>query len=501
MGLELLAARVLAPAMGNSIFVWGSVISSVMIALSLGYWLGGILADRVGTRSLGPVIGAAGLLTVASPLLARAVLGPAAGLGPRLGPLAASTAIFFAPSLLLAMVSPLVVRAAATRGIEHVGKAAGGLYAVSTAGSILGTLATSFWLIPVLQVEPLIVGIGMLLFVVALGTLGISAGDDRPGGAAAGIAWIAPVVGVSVIGLVAGAAVMALVTRPEPVDSAGEQVLFKRETQYHRITVTEAGGTRSLRFDKTRQTAVDVATGYESRILYPDYFHVAVAARPDARRVLVLGLGGGATTKRFWRDYPRVRVDSVDIDPVVLDVAERYFALPRDGRLRYFVGDARRYVQTTKDRYDIVVVDAYYADSLPFHLTTTEFFGEMDGVLEPGGVVVYNIISAVDGRRSDLLRSVYRTASATWDHLSLFPIGLAQDRDRAARRNIVMLATDADLTRSELLSRIGDRVDGRVTVAGFDRFGRDLYTGIVPVADVPLLTDARAPVDSLVSVD
>ncbi|MBI5231539.1 MAG: fused MFS/spermidine synthase, partial [Coriobacteriales bacterium] len=165
MGLELLAARILAPMLGNSLFVWGSVISTVMIALSIGYWLGGHIADRWGSaRTLPPVIAAAGLFTVAVPMVAAAVLPSAANLGPRLGSLTASGLIFFAPSLLLAMVSPLGVRLAASGGVERIGRSAGGLYAVSTAGSIAGTIGTAFWLIPLMSIETLVIAIGFVLF-------------------------------------------------------------------------------------------------------------------------------------------------------------------------------------------------------------------------------------------------------------------------------------------------------------------------------------------------
>ena len=144
MALELVAARILAPALGNSIFVWGAVISTVMVALSLGYWVGGQLADKVDpSRVLAPLIAAGGLFTVLAVPIASAVLPSAANLGPRLGSLGASAVIFFVPSLLLATVSPLSVRLAAESGLERIGRSAGGLYAVSTAGSVVGTLATA----------------------------------------------------------------------------------------------------------------------------------------------------------------------------------------------------------------------------------------------------------------------------------------------------------------------------------------------------------------------
>lgn len=503
MGLELLGARVLAPTMGNSIFVWGSVISSFMIALSIGYWLGGRVADRYGApRSLGVVIAGAGLWTALCPLAANACLEWSAGLGPRLGPLVATTLIFFGPALLLAMVSPMGVRLAAANGISHIGRSAGSLYAVSTAGSIVGTLATSFWLIPLLQVEPLIVGIGALLALTALLTLGLTT-DEEPELAPRelGMRSTGAVLALALLGGAAAITMFLVVSEPATVNADGEQVLFRADTQYHRITVTEADGARSLRFDKSRQSMIDLSDGYTSLIDYPNYLHLALAVKPDAKRVLVLGLGAGAVTKRMWHDYPEMRIDSVEIDPVVVDVAERYFGLPEDSRLRTTVADARRYVQTTEETYDVIIVDAYYADSLPFHLTTKEFLGEVKAQLAPDGVLAYNVISPVQGGKSELFRSMYRTASGVWDHVWAFPIGIGADPTSTVNRNIIVLASDNDVSRTTLLERIESRLDGRVQIPGFETYGQDLWTEVVPVADVPELSDAFAPTDSLINVN
>jgi len=503
MGLELAGARILAPVMGNSVFVWGSVISSFMLALSIGYWLGGIIADRYGSRrSLGVVVACAGLLTVVSPLVAEAVLPATAELGPRLGPLVATTIAFFGPALLLATVSPIGVRAASASGLGHIGRSAGSLYAISTAGSIIGTLATSFWLIPALQTGPLIVGIGLLLAATALVTLALPASPAPAPFELRGRRWSTGTAGLVAAGIILGAFVMTSIAAPGDVADDGSTVLFRRDTQYHRILVTEAKGERTLRFDRSRQTSVDVGDPTVSLIRYPDYLHLALAVNPDAERILVLGLGGGALPARMLRDYPEVTVDAVEIDPVVVDVAKRYFALPEDERLHVYVEDARRYVQRTGERYDVVVVDCYHSDALPFHLTTQEFFEEIDAVLEPGGVVAYNIISAVEGERSDLFRSLYRTAGTVWDRLWVFPVQADNGgHGLDLNHNIVLLATDEHLQTDQLLGRIADRVGGRVTVEDFESFGQDLYRGLVELADVPVLTDSYAPTDSLIRVN
>jgi spermidine synthase len=518
MSLELVATRVLAPAMGSSIYVWGSVISIVMLALSLGYWLGGQLADRYGAaRALAPVIAAAGLLTVAAPLVAEAALPWAAGLGPRLGSLVAAMLIFFAPSLLLAMVSPLGVRLAATRGLDHIGRTSGNLYAVSTAGSIFGTLTTAFWLIPLLSLEPLIVGTGFLLGATSIAAALWARALDR----ASRAGFVAPrvngsrtpaAVPTATYGLVVGSLLLGSIVLWQAwapaasgaaggVGLTGETVLLRKDTQYHRITVTQDATSRHLRFDKSHQSAMDLKDPFSSHIRYPDYMQLAMAIKPDAKRVLVIGLGGATITKRFWHDYPGVSVDTVEIDPAVVDIARKYFALPTDSRIRVVTEDGRRFVQTTRNRYDIVVVDAYYADALPFHLTTTEFFREVKARLAPDGVVAYNVIGSVTGDSSRLLRSMYRTESGIFGKLWLFPIGLGDDGMLDTNRNVIVLATDRVQTKAELTASIASRVSGIVKVPGFPAFSRDLYTGPVDTSDVPTLTDSHAPTDSLIKVN
>jgi spermidine synthase len=298
----------------------------------------------------------------------------------------------------------------------------------------------------------------------------------------------------------AGAWVLVKIAPPPATNEFGETVLFRQDTQYHRITVTEADGVRNLRFDASHQSAIELSDGLTSSIRYPDYMQLPMAIQPDPKRVLVIGLGGGAVTKRYWHDYPGVLVDSVEIDPVVVDVAKRYFGLPEDPRLRVFAQDGRRFVQTATEKYDIVVIDAYYADSLPFHLTTQEFFREVKSKMAPDGVVVYNVISALEGDSSKLFRSMYKTAGTVWSDIRVFPVDVGQGDAPDAVQNIAVLATDADISQAEMLERIRSAVDGRVKVPGFAAMADGVYAHMVDTSDVPLLTDAYAPTDSLISV-
>lgn len=505
MGLEFIAARLLAPALGSSLFVWGAVISIVMVALSLGYWAGGQVADRFGsTRTLAPAIAAAGLFTVAVPRLTALVLPLVTGLGAQTGSLVASAIVFFVPSLLLATVSPLGVRLATGGRVDHVGRSAGQLYAISTAGSIVGTIATAFWLIPLLSLDGLAVGIGFTLFATAGLALLLPSryGEVAPSRGTTAVAGLRGLtVALMIIGTAAGAASLVAPAEGVPGASRDERVLLRKDTQYHRLIVTEDADERHLRFDRSHQSAMYLDDPYETSFAYPQYLHLALAAKPDARSVLIVGLGGGSLVKRMWRDYPEMRIDVAEIDPAVVDVAYEYFDLPHDERITVVAEDGRRFLSASDARYDIIVMDAYYADALPSHLTTEEFFREADAHLKPGGVVAYNIISAVEGDNSRLFRSMYRTAGRVWRQRWVFPIGIGSDRARQANRNIIVLATNGRTTRETLLARIKNRVGGAVTVNGFEQFGADLYDAPVVTKDVPTLTDAHAPTDSLIEVN
>ncbi|MCL2503632.1 MAG: fused MFS/spermidine synthase [Coriobacteriia bacterium] len=537
MGLEFLAARMFAPMLGSSLFVWGAVVSVVMVALSLGYWIGGQLADRFGTtRTLAPVVATAGLFTVLVPLVNRTVLPVLAGLDVRAGSLAASLVVFFLPALMLAMVSPLGIRLAAGADLGHIGRTAGQLSAISTAGSIVGTLATAFWLIPILSLDGLVVGIGCLLFATSLLAIALPSAYSKridaektvppsekaagaSGTAAAGAAakwflggrgYAIVTVAFTVIGVAWGAFTLTgggfgerggFGMAPDPALHQEEEIIYSKDTQYHRLLVTEDSTIRHLRFDRSHQSAMFLDDTYDTPFSYPKYLHVAVAAKPDSEKVLVVGLGGGSFIKRAWRDYPNMTIDVVEIDPKVILVASKYFDMPEDERIRIHAEDGRRFLAGTDEKYDLIVMDAYYADALPSHLVTAEFFEEAKAHLTPDGVLAYNMIGSVEGTRSELFRSMYKTADSVWENLWVFPIGIASDGNLLLNRNIIVLATDNRLSNSVLLGRIENGVSGRVTVDGFNGYGADLYDGPIDTTDVPLLTDQHAPTDSLIKVN
>ena len=188
MSLEIAGSRVLAPYFGSSAFVWGSLIGIFLGALSIGYKVGGMLADRWPHRWMLAAAGAgAGLLILLVPVLADPVCSWAdgVGMGPRYAPLVSSLVLFLAPSALLGVVSPFAIKLA-SQSITRIGNVAGTLYSLSTVGSIVGTIGTAFYLIPWLGLRSILLTIGLLQIAVSVVLLASSRRDRIPM-AAAGI--------------------------------------------------------------------------------------------------------------------------------------------------------------------------------------------------------------------------------------------------------------------------------------------------------------------------
>lgn len=484
MGLEIVGSRILAPSFGNSIFVWGSLISVVLAALSLGYWLGVIVADRWPRLSvLGVLIAIPGImisvLPFGYPTLNRAIA--VGDLGARLGPLVSCMALFLIPSVFLGTVSPFAVRLQA-RAVTSVGTTAGGLYAVSTAGSIAGTLVTAFYLIVVIGVANIVHGLGLTLLLTAAV---VFLGGRRFGRAGVALACM----GVLMLGIFSWGRTRA----------ADPGLLLEMDSFYNHIRVAESGGARYMDFDNLRQSAMLLKDPWELYLRYSRFLALALAFQPEPKRALVLGLGGGSFPKRLYRDFPQLVVDVADIDPEVLAIAKRYFHVPEDARMRLHAKDGRRFIQETDAKYDLIFLDAYNSDTVPFHLTTREFYREAQARLAPGGVLVSNLIGVLRGPQSTFFRSMHRTLAEAFPSVHVIPVHSVAWGFPSYEINIIQIATQekAPLTRGELMMRAG-RVGGKLVPASeLTEYASYLLEVPIPVSDVPSLTDDYAPAEML----
>ncbi len=495
MALELVGSRVLAPYFGNSIFVWGSLIGMFMAALAGGYYAGGRLADRWPSRRLFEIIVlVAGLCILAVPLYSETFTAWAAGrgLGPKVGPLFAATVMFALPSLLLGTLSPLALKLA-TKDIAVIGNTAGALYALSTAGSIAGTFITAFWLIPALSVRNVMQLIGVTLAFLAGSDLVVTS-RRKLFTALLIIILVAAMAAASPIGGMLGAAL------PQ------ERVIFDRETLYHHVRVVDRGDSRFLRFDNSWQSGMYLSDPDRARFTYTDFFHLALVWQPHPSDALFIGLGGGSAPKSFLKDYPDLRVDVAEIDPVVIEVARRFFDVPDDSRLSMAAQDGRLFLKGTPRAYDLVALDAYYADAVPFHLFTREFFTLAGQRLKPEGVLAINVIGSFEGAHSNLFRSIYRTVKEVFPEVYLFAVPLDKNEnpgslDPGMERNIIVMATKSgprlspDEVRARAAKLAADGVFKTKSLVDYSAYLHDA-SGI-RTDDVPVLTDEYAPVDAL----
>jgi len=248
--------------------------------------------------------------------------------------------------------------------------------------------------------------------------------------------------------------------------------VFSAVSAFHDIRVTDYGFSRVLSFGRNRQSSMFLDSPFDTDFEYPSYFHVALALKPDAATALAIGLGGATVVKRMWRDYPEMRVDAVELDPEVVGVARRFFALPEDERIRVFTGDGRGFLEASDDSYDLVIVDAFDDDAVPPHLSDDGFIRVLRDRVGTDGIVAYNFIGELRGEGSMPFRELYRRLADAWDYVWVFVVneGVA-----AGGTNIVLFATDAPVAEPELRRRIASRVDGLVSVPAFHLFGDDLW--------------------------
>jgi spermidine synthase len=516
LGMEIAASRVLAPFFGNSLFVWGALIGVVLAGLAAGYWAGGLLADRWPAPSLlAALIGLGALFVLAIPVVDGPVLEAIVEWdpGPRLNPLLAAIVLFGAPSVILAGVAPVAVRLRA-QSLTTLGHTAGRLFSISTAGSIAGTFATAFWLIPEFGTDQLL-GLAAATLFAAAALVAVSerllilAAATLAGLVLAGFASVelAPETG----GTLSEAQARnwsplyrraGYVRGQEPPSTAGLRLRYSKDTRYHRLSVADDATTRYLRFDNTYQSGMVLDRPFATAFDYADSFHLLRAYNPDARDVLFIGLGGGSSPKRLWRDFPDLRVQAVELDPVVVDVAYRYFSLPRDRRLRVAVDDGRRYLARDDRRWDAILIDAFFADAIPFHMFTAEFLELARSRLNPGGVIVTNTIGAIAGQRSRLFRSVYRTYRTAFPTVLVHPTILSGDGGDTDVRNLILVATEQAAPEREFLAERWRDIRARyrrapdLQKAISDRHDRD-----IAVDGVPTLTDDYAPTDALLLVE
>lgn len=478
--LEMSASRLLAPYFGTSLFIWANLIGLVLIYLSAGYFLGGRLADRYPSmRLLSILTTIAALATGLIPFISKPVLDwSVSGLtevnaSVFYSSLLAVILLFGVPITLLGMVSPFAVRLSA-RSLGSTGRSAGGLYALSTVGSIVGTFLPVLLLIPTIGVKRTILAACVALLAASLYGLRFW---ERIGAAVPGVLLLAPLFLPQV------APLGALKSPPG--------MIYEQESFYNYIQVVQtADDTRQLVLNEGQAihsvyNPNQILTGwYWDYFLAMPYFNAGENAG-KVQRVAIIGLAAGTIARQFTAVYGPVPIDGVEIDPAIVDVGRRYFAMT-EPNLRVHVADGRTFMRASHDTYDVVAIDAFQQPYIPFQLTTKEFFEEIRAHLSPTGVVCLN---------TGHTRTDHRLAQAFINTLSeVFPSVYAFDVPNTFNTEIVATNSPTTLTtfRDNLTRAPTDSLLGRVAVEVLPvaRVARPEAGGIV-------FTDDQAPVEQL----
>jgi spermidine synthase len=479
--------RVFSPYYGNTIFTVSSVITIILLALSVGYYAGGVWADRHPARErfFGLIL-ASGivllLLHVVGTLTLPAV---SAALSIQVGPLVSAAMMFLLPAMLLGMVSPYAIKlqmlSAPQRG---VGEVAGTTFFWSTLGSITGSLLAGFVLIPAIGIGRVFVGVGVvlvLLGVIPLVVLGLARRRALASGAGALVL-----------------AFLAVQVAAAPIVDA-ETIVYQSDGLYQQITIYEGmylgRPARFLLLDRSESGAMflDSSDPLDLVYDYTKYYSLYKVFTPRVRNALVLGGGAYSIPKALLQEVPDALVDVAEIEPTFLDLARRYFGAVDSPRLRNYVEDGRRFLQDTDTEYDLIFGDVYYSYfSVPPQFTTSEFFALAKSRLRGEGVFIANMIGDLSRRHPSLIMAEMRTFQAVFPNSYFFAVESAERTDQLQNITLVGFNSErrVDVTSPPVTTHADDLI----------RFLR--YKAIdvgrrFELSSYPVLTDDYSPVEYL----
>jgi spermidine synthase len=491
MSFEMLGSRYLNPYFGSGIYTWAVLISTVLAALTAGYFLGGFIADRtVSAAVLGMIVGVASVYLLVLPSFADAILRFVLNTidDVRLGSLYAALAIMFLPVMLLGVYSPFAIRLV-LRATQRSGTVSGTVYGISTAGSIAGTLGTTFFLIPTIGTRAITlwlgaVGIGCGLFLFVL---------DRVHLAKKGVRSTAVLVLFAVLVLASNR-----VCADDLIDENVRAQMLKHsdgsvahlETEYNDLFINKHGPLLGLssRY-KGRpdyiESIIDLKDPDAMPVLYNRIMTVALAYPQETKRILMIGLGTGSVSTYLGRAMPDAQMDVVELDPGVIAAGKKYFGLRETDKVRFIESDGRVYLSRHKDAYDLILLDAFRELGVPFHMLTREFYALVKEHLAPGGAVASNVVANTKLYLSTLvtLRAVFPTVDVypAWSEPNeTQAIAVAVSAPRPTAESLMQRARALQTEyrfRYSLPALVGKRVT-------------ELYS-----KDVDVLTDDFAPAD------
>jgi len=422
MSFEMVLGRALVPYFGGTIYTWGALIAVFLLGMSFGFFIGGRLADRY--PRIGFVAGllvACGIVILTTPLYAESLcLALLDGIEDvRIGALVASMVMAFLPALLFAAVSPVAVRLALV-DVAHSGSIVGAMSGLNTVGSIVGTIGTSFFLVPV-------IGSRAIFYLLGAVTIGCAAALFSLRGRAAS----------AVAALVAAVTVLFL-AHPVPAEAqvsvmAPDGVIEKVESEYNNVFVIKQGQVLYMNFGYRNSQYVESVFDLLDRgslaARYTRYMTIAAVYNERFERGAFVGLGGGRTASYLVDSFPQLSLEIAELDPEVIRLAKKYFGVKESDRLKVHAQDGRIFLTRSKGSYDAVFLDAYRGPFVPFHLMTREYFEIIKKHLRPGGVVAQNVEPT-----TMVLDSAIRTIGAVFKNVDTYEAG----------GNVVIIAYDGE---------------------------------------------------------
>ena len=473
LALEMCASRLLAAYFGTSLFIWANLIGLILVYLTIGYFIGGRLADRYPSEQVLCTITAMAALSISIlPFISQVILTwsitglEQVSVSIFFSSLLGTILLFAVPVTLLGLVSPFAIRLV-TKEVGRSGKTSGSLYAISTLGSILGAFLPVLWLIPAFGVRRTLLIFGVILFAASLWGL---RSRWRPAFSLVLIALVLPL---------------------GPLKNIPD-LIYEQESLYNYIQVTQLpDGTRELILNEGQAihsiyypNPKTVLTGwYWDYFLAAPYFNAGFTPQ-KLHRIAIIGLAAGTIAHQFTKVYGQVSIDGVEIDPSIVDVGRKYFAM-NEPNLHVHIQDGRTYLETTQAQYDVVAIDAFQQPYIPFQLTTREFFSTIRSHLSSTGVVALNTAHTTHDYR--LVQAFVNTMSKVFPSVYVFDVPGTFNTEIMATVQPTSITTFrqnlAQFTPSSVMGQVASEVSAVVTQGHSDG-------GMV-------FSDDRAPIEQI----
>ena len=428
--LELIAARVLSPYVGSSNLIWTTIIGVMLISMSIGYWLGGKRADKdPNINNLSTTILLGALTTSLIPIFETVLVKNFANISDNLVLIALVTSaiIFGIPSFVMATVSPFAVKLR-DKEYSNVGEISGRTSSLSTIGSIFGTFLAGFFLIPTFGVRAIVFGTTVVLLI-----LSIALYENKARKFYMMIAIIA-------------IAIFSFQTIGKVIyDRANPDVIEDVDSEYSRILIKQVSANdttyKTMQVENGLESYIDEETGeMGARYLY--YYDLADYYLKNFKSTLMIGGAAYTYPTHYLDKYEDKTIDVSEIDEKMTELAIEQFNLDiNNERLNVYHQDGRSFLNTTKNKYDVILIDAFKGENAPFELTTYEAMKNARNILNDNGMVITNIISSVTGEDSDFIKYEYSTYKKVFDDVKVFKVKDAKDN---ITQNLILIGFKGD---------------------------------------------------------